>query len=111
MSGGSMNYLYSKLEYEANFLANTPERRAFAAHLRKVVKALHDIEWVDSSDYVPGDENEAIRACLGDALVLEAAIEQAHDAAKVLRDELERACSGRPNAEVRGCPPHEPENE
>lgn len=91
MSGGSMNYLYSKIEYEANFATNTPERRAFYAHLRKVAKALHDIEWVDSSDYGPGDENEAIRACLGDASVLEAAIGQAHEAAKVLRDELERA--------------------
>lgn len=103
MSGGSMNYLYSKLEYDANFSTNTPERRAFAAHLVKVAKALHDIEWVDSSDYGPGDENEAIRACLGDALVLEAAIEQAHEAAKVLRAELERACSGRPNAELSGA--------
>ena len=28
MSGGSMNYLYSKLEYEANFVTNTPERLA-----------------------------------------------------------------------------------
>lgn len=98
MSGGSMNYLYSKLEYEANFLSNTPERRAFTSHLQKVAKALHDIEWVDSSDYGPGDENEAIRACLGDALILEAAIEQAHEAAKVLRDELERACGGRKHA-------------
>jgi hypothetical protein len=25
---------------------------------------LHDIEWVDSADYAPGDEDEAIRACL-----------------------------------------------
>ena len=94
MSGGSMNYLYRRIEEAANFTTNTPERRAFAAHLVKVAKALHDIEWADSSDYGPGDENEAIRACLGDALVLEAAIEHAHEAAKVLRAELERACSG-----------------
>lgn len=99
MSGGSMNYLYSKLGYDANFSTNTPERRAFAAHLVKVAKALHDIEWVDSNDYGPGDENEAIRACLGDAPVLEAAIEQAHEAAKVLLAELERACSGGTNEE------------
>ena len=93
-----MNYLYSKLEYEANFLSNTSERRAFTSHLKKVAKALHDIEWVDSNDYGPGDENEAIRACLGDALILESAIEQAHESAKVLRDELERACSGKKHA-------------
>ena len=105
MSGGSMNYLYSKLEYDATFRTDTPERKAFAKHLQRVAKALHDIEWVDSSDYGPGDENDAIRACLGDALVLEAAIEQAHEAAKVLRAELERACSGRPNDNVTGLAP------
>jgi hypothetical protein len=64
MSGGSMDYLYSKLEY-AQFRQDTPERKAFAQHLEKVAKALHDIEWVDSGDYGPGDENEALRACLG----------------------------------------------
>ena len=63
MSGGSMNYLYSKIEY-ADFPTDTPEREAFAKHLKLVAKALHDIEWVDSADYGPGDENEAIRACL-----------------------------------------------
>lgn len=89
-----MDYLYSKLEYGANFITNTPERRAFAKHLKLVVKALHDIEWVDSSDYGPGDDNEAIRACLNSGAVLEAAVESAHEAAKVLRAEIERACSG-----------------
>ena len=96
MSGGSMNYLYSKLEYDATFRKDTPERKAFAKHLQLVAKALHDIEWVDSSDYGPGDENEAIRACLNNGAVLEAAIEAALEAAKDLRAELERACSGSP---------------
>ena len=92
-----MNYLYSKLAYDATFRTDTPERRAFAAHLVKVAKALHDIEWVDSSDYGPGDENEAIRACLSDAIVLETAIEQAYEAEKALRAALDRACSLRNN--------------
>jgi hypothetical protein len=65
MSGGSMNYLYSKLEWGADFEPNTPERVAFAEHLKLVIKALHDIEWVDSGDYGPGDETEAILNCLG----------------------------------------------
>lgn len=95
MSGGSMNYLYSKLEYEAFFRTDTPERKAFAKHLKLVAKALHDIEWVDSGDYGPGDENDAIRACLGDSLVLEAAIEQAHEAATMLRAEIDRAAESR----------------
>jgi hypothetical protein len=64
-----MNYLYSKLEYDAEFSTDTPERLAFAKHIEKVAKALHDIEWVDSSDYGPGDENEAIRDCLSDATI------------------------------------------
>lgn len=64
MSGGSMNYLYSKIEMDANFDRDTPERKAFGMLLDKVIKALHDIEWVDSADYGPGDENEAIIACL-----------------------------------------------
>lgn len=35
-------------------------------HWEKVTTAMHDIEWVDSSDYLRGDEDEAIRACLAD---------------------------------------------
>ena len=76
MSGGSMNYLSRRMEYEADFEQDTPEREAFAVHLKKVIKALHDIEWVDSGDYGPGDENAAIRACLaGGAKLRAAAIE------------------------------------
>ena len=90
MSGGSMNYLYSKLDYDATFPTNTPERRAFKEHLVKVSKALHDIEWVDSGDYKTGDENAAIRACLSSDQLLESVIEQAEDALQNLRAELER---------------------
>jgi len=78
MSGGSMNYLFSKLEYEADFETDTPEREAFAEHIKLVAKALHDIEWVDSGDYGAGDENEAIRACLAGGVKLRAAAEEAH---------------------------------
>lgn len=92
-----MNYLYSKLEYEATFLENSPERKAFAKHLKLVAKALHDIEWVDSGDYGPGDDTEAIRSCLSHGAILEAAVEAAHEARKTLTSELERACSGRPD--------------
>lgn len=91
MSGGSMNYLYSRIESEATFLSNTAERRAFAKHLRLVAKALHDIEWVDSADYGPGDENEAIRACISQAVMLQSAIEDAQQARDALSDEIVRA--------------------
>jgi len=94
MSGGSMDYLCYKVE-EANFQVNTTERKAFAKHLKLVAKALHDIELVDSSDYSDGQENEAIRACIGDGAVLDAAIDQAQEAANILLEELERACAGK----------------
>jgi hypothetical protein len=90
MSGGSMNYLYSKLEHNATFSTDTPERKAFKAHLAKVAKALHDIEWVDSCDMGPGDENAAIRACLQPDAVLFTLIEQAKDVMAAIRAEVEK---------------------
>jgi hypothetical protein len=62
MSGGSMDYLYIKVE-EADFEESTPQRRAFREHLKAVAKALRAIEWNDSGD---GDdeENILIEACL-----------------------------------------------
>ena len=81
MSGGSYDYADIKIEEFANDIRpTTPLRKAFKAHLRKVAKACHDIEWVDSGDCGPGDENEAIRACLGKngpALVIAEAIKEA----------------------------------
>lgn len=79
MSGGSMDYLYRKVEY-ANFRTGTLERKAFAKHLSLVAKALHDIEWVDSGDFSEGDESAAIQACLSPSLLLETATEQAMSA-------------------------------
>lgn len=90
MSGGSMNYLYSKIECDATFERNTPERQAFADHLQKVAQALHDIEWVDSGDYGPGDENEAICACLSDGATLGAAVNQSLAAMLILGDQVDQ---------------------
>lgn len=64
MSGGSMNYIYSRIEVDVSFEKNTPERKAFDEHLKLIINALHDIEWVDSGDYAKGDETAAIRACI-----------------------------------------------
>ena len=68
MSGGFYEYADYKLrsfirEFAAE--ANTPLRKAFLAHLTDVAEAIHDIEWVDSGDYGPGDEDEAIKKVLG----------------------------------------------
>ena len=90
MSGGSMNYLYSKLEYDATFSTDTPERLAFKKHLVKVALALHDIEWVDSGDKSPGDENAAIRACLQPDAVLCTLVEHAKDVMAAIRKEVEK---------------------
>lgn len=66
MSGGSMDYLYSRVK-DATFKENTILRRAFRAHLNLVARTLKAIEWNDSGD---GDdeEEELICACLGPAI-------------------------------------------
>ena len=97
MSGGSMNYLCHRVENDADFQISSPERKAFMAHLKKVAKALHDLEWVDSGDYGPGDELESIMACITPAEVLGASIEDAIH----IRDQL-NACVDRALAEKTG---------
>ena len=86
MSGGSMEYLYFKVE-SAEFRMTTPARRAFRAHLFNVAKALRAIEWNDSGD---GDdsEDEAIAKCLGSTATLEQAIEDAKIASAELHKEI-----------------------
>ena len=50
-------------EESAPVLAAVAEERAWLVGLlRLVADAMHDVEWVDSCDYGPGDEVSAIRA-------------------------------------------------
>jgi hypothetical protein len=89
MSGGSLDYVYNKVEDVAQQIAGraeTPEQHAFAAHLLKVSKALHDLEWVWSCDYSQGQEVEAIMACINRSDVLLVAVDRAQEAKR----ELER---------------------
>lgn len=67
MSGGSWDYLYERMEEAATRLAAdaSPERRALGRRMALMAKAMHDIEWVDSCDYGPGDDAKAIEAALG----------------------------------------------
>lgn len=58
-----MGYLYLRI-LDAEFSADTPERRAFKQHLQMVAEALKAIEWVDSGDWGPGDEDEPILSCI-----------------------------------------------
>lgn len=78
MSGGSYEYLYSRIEdaarqVNARGATKGPLRAAFAAHLKLVAEAMRMVEWVDSCDSAPGDEDEAIRACLAPGAEVEAA--------------------------------------
>jgi hypothetical protein len=65
MSGGSMNYLYRRLLWESDFEDSTELRKEFRLHLIQVAAALKAIEWVDSGDMSPGDEDEALAVVLG----------------------------------------------
>lgn len=94
MSGGSLNYVYHQVEdaaHSVSIRAKTPLHRAFAAHLMKVSKALHDIEWLFSDDYSPGQEVDAIRAVVTPAAVLETATEHARAALSELQDAIKQA--------------------
>jgi hypothetical protein len=94
MSGGSLNYVYIRVEEAAeNIPQTTVLRRALRTHLHLVAKALHDIEWVDSADYGPGDEDEAIRAVLSPGAVLAQAVADAKAARAELDAELARVAS------------------
>lgn len=79
MSGGSYNHIYIQVEEVARQLLRHPEtyRKAFGRHLLNIASALHDVEWVDSSDMSPGDEMEAIMKCItlkhvGQEMIVEA---------------------------------------
>lgn len=94
MSGGSLDYFYGRVDDVAEQIgkqATTPAHRAFAAHLMKVGKALHDIEWLWSGDYGPGDEVAAIMAVIAPADVLAEAVKSAEIAAEDLRQALSQA--------------------
>lgn len=83
MSGGSLDYAYNKVEDAARRVesrAQTNPHRAFAMHLYKVAKALHDLEWMLSDDTLEGSEEAAIRAVLPESAELECATLRAREA-------------------------------
>lgn len=83
-----MDYLGYKVK-DASFREDTPERRALRKHLNKLSKALIAVEWNDSGDGAD-DESQLIRDALGDAAILETAVQHAREAHKELGDELAR---------------------
>jgi len=88
MSGGSYDYAYGRIHDLADAIRlTTALRKAFKKHLHEVADACHAIEWVDSGDCGPGDEDEAIRKALGrngPALILAEALTEALQAQKDL---------------------------
>lgn len=93
MSGGSLNYVYTYVEdaaREVNVRATCIEHRAFASHLRKVAKALRELEWVLSGDNAEGDEMSAIREVVSDTTILHEAIDRAKAIMEELREEVAR---------------------
>lgn len=92
MSGGSWDYLYSRIEDGALRLLSDRNllRRTFGAHLQKIAKALHDVEWNDSGDGASTEE-ESIRACLDVGAVLREATRSAERALEELEQALREA--------------------
>lgn len=87
MSGGSLDYVYYRVDEVADAVlarAENPLQRAFGLHLKKVALALHDLEWAWSGDFGEGQEEEAIKAVVSPADVLETSVKSAEQA----RDEL-----------------------
>jgi hypothetical protein len=76
MSGGSLDYLYMKIEEAIATIRVRSQRmthRAFAGHLALVARALQDVEWVLSGDYAQDAADQSITAVLGGADALKAA--------------------------------------
>jgi len=91
MSGGSLDYVCYKLDDAIEVIerrVTTALQKAFAAHLKDVSKALHDLEWVFSGDYGDGDDVEALRKVVNKEMELEAATNDARTALKQLQDVL-----------------------
>ncbi len=90
MSGGSWEYGYMRLDEMASRLmeCRDPKRRAFGKLLEKCARAMHDIEWVDSGDWGPGDEAKSIDVALGSSgpcAVLTSVLEDAHTVLEELK--------------------------
>lgn len=63
MSGGEYNYVFFKIQ-EIDIITGkehvSPERLAFQQLLRLVSNVMRTVEWVDSCDKSPGDEDKEI---------------------------------------------------
>jgi hypothetical protein len=100
MSGGSLDYAHQRLDdiiAAVERRAKTPLHRAFAKHLDKVSKALHDLEWIYSDNYGDGDEVAAIKACISPSALLDETIRAAEQAVVDLQAAIAEAKKGDTN--------------
>ena len=98
MSGGRYEYVYQRIDALAGEIrlvggchAAPPHvREALKSHLLELALALKAVEWNDSGD---GDEGEEklLRELLSPGAPLEAARQQAEEAAERLNAEIERS--------------------
>ncbi len=87
MSGGSYEYLCYKMEDAAQTLmgkTQPPYRQAFGELMMRCAKAMHDVEWVDSCDKSPGDDEESIMKCISSSDVLRVTVQEAEKMKKEL---------------------------
>lgn len=99
MSGGSLDYLYQRLDDLAEAVdrnATKALHRAFAQHLRKCAKAAKDLEWMLSGDTSPGDEDKSILAVVSRQELVETAIQLIRTAIKDAREVEKRLAPKKP---------------
>ena len=92
MSGGSLDYVYSKLDnaiYEMKKRATTNLEYAFIQHLQDTAKALHDLEWYYSGDYSEEQAMESIRKVISKEDELKIMVERAQNIRNELKELLE----------------------
>lgn len=104
MSGGSYDYLFRSMEDAADTLKRSPiaYRRAFSQLMFKCAEAMHDIEWVDSGDTSPGDDEEAIMKCINHVDVLKTVVKDAQNITKEL-EELIQLVTDQVSASLAAC--------
>jgi hypothetical protein len=94
VSGGSLDYVYQRVEDAAQSIAlrgDTPLQRAFAGHLTRVAEALYALEWAWSGDSDIALADHAMRKLVSPAEELDAATARANLALEELQDCLRRA--------------------
>jgi len=99
MSGGSLDYIYWKVEEAARSIRNRADDSrcdvskllAFADHLDKVAKALHDVEWTFSGDYDVDGFEKSVSAVVDKYPILEHTVKRAEKIMEDLHDKIQEA--------------------